>query len=154
MYISQEMKSNREEMTNLVWQLNHTPTTTINEMSRSQQNFMKNLSDTLMSLTEKTEARFSKMRDTIEFKLKEIQDENSNRLEQMRQTLDEKLHSTLNMRLKESRRGMESPLGCQSGSKEVQRVAREDEQETARNSKRDRRCDEKDWNRRKETAEC
>lgn len=102
MYISQEMKSNREEMTNLVWQLNHTLTTTINEMSRSQQNLMKNLSDTLMSLTEKTEERFSKMRDTIEFKLKEIQDENSNRLEQMRQTVDEKLHSTLNMRLTES----------------------------------------------------
>lgn len=102
MYISQEMKSNREEMTNFVWQLNHTLTTTINKMSRSQQNLMNNLSDTLMSLAEKTEERVNRMRNTIEFKLREIRDENSNRLEQMRQTVDEKLHSTLNMRLTES----------------------------------------------------
>ncbi|ADL08677.1 protein of unknown function DUF195 [Thermosediminibacter oceani DSM 16646] len=76
--------------------------TNINQMNMSQQNLIKNFSDTVSSLADKTEERLNRMRDTIETKLKEIQNENSSKLEQMRQTVDEKLQSTLNARISES----------------------------------------------------
>lgn len=46
--------------------------------------------------------RLEKMRETIEVKLKDIQIDNSKRLEEMRKTVDEKLQETLNKRISDS----------------------------------------------------
>jgi DNA recombination protein RmuC len=48
------------------------------------------------------EQKLEKMRETVEQKLKALQEDNSDKLEKMRATVDEKLHSTLEMRLGES----------------------------------------------------
>lgn len=48
------------------------------------------------------EQRIEKMRDTLSQSVARLQDENSKKLEEMRQTVDEKLHATLDRRLSES----------------------------------------------------
>ncbi len=48
------------------------------------------------------EQRIEKMRDTLSQSVARLQDENSKKLEEMRQTVDEKLHATLDKRLSES----------------------------------------------------
>ncbi|PTQ57670.1 MAG: DNA recombination protein RmuC [Candidatus Carbobacillus altaicus] len=56
----------------------------------------------LKGLFEMSEARLERMRVTVEGKLTQIQKDNSEKLEAMRQTVDEKLHATLERRLGES----------------------------------------------------
>ncbi len=53
-------------------------------------------------MAELTERRLSEVRQTLEARLKDIQTDNATKLEQMRQTVDEKLQSTLENRLGES----------------------------------------------------
>ncbi len=48
------------------------------------------------------EARIEKMRDTLNQSVSRLQEENGKKLEEMRQTVDEKLHATLDKRLGES----------------------------------------------------
>ena len=48
------------------------------------------------------EARIEKMRDTLNQSVSRMQEENGKKLEEMRQTVDEKLHATLDKRLGES----------------------------------------------------
>ena len=56
----------------------------------------------LQTLTTANEQRMDKMRDGVEGQLKAIQLDNSKKLEEMRKTVDEKLHETLEKRLGES----------------------------------------------------
>ncbi len=53
----------------------------------------------LSRLTESNEAKLEKMRETVEARLKSIQDDNNQKLEKMRATVDEKLNDTLEKRL-------------------------------------------------------
>ncbi len=64
--------------------------------------FMDRLSEIQRIQLGTTEAKLDKLRDTVEVRLKELQTDNSNKLEQMRATVDEKLHATLEQRLGES----------------------------------------------------
>jgi DNA recombination protein RmuC len=68
------------------------------ELARNREEFGTN------SLQGRTElgASIERMRETIEGRLKSLQVENSEKLEQMRATVDEKLHATLEQRLGES----------------------------------------------------
>lgn len=59
-------------------------------------------SEQLSKLTDKNEERFDKLTDKVGIQLKDIQENNSKKLEEMRVTVDEKLHSTLEKRLGES----------------------------------------------------
>ena len=63
---------------------------------------LKTISERTSVLTEKTEKQLSEMRLQIESKLELIRNDNSTKLEQMRVTVDEKLHATLEKRLGES----------------------------------------------------
>lgn len=56
----------------------------------------------LRELSERNEARMAEMRSTLEQQLKALQADNAQKLEQMRATVDEKLHATLETRLTES----------------------------------------------------
>jgi DNA recombination protein RmuC len=53
----------------------------------------------LNALREGTETRIEALRETLERRLRELQGDNALRLEQMRHTVDEKLHATLEQRL-------------------------------------------------------
>lgn len=64
----------------------------------------------LEKLTEANERRLAEIRGTLENKLKDIQTDNAAKLEQMRQTVDEKLQSTLETRLGESFRQVSERL--------------------------------------------
>jgi DNA recombination protein RmuC len=56
----------------------------------------------ITTLNKSLETGIEKMRETIQFQLKSLQDDNSKKLEEMRNTVDEKLQSTLEKRLSES----------------------------------------------------
>jgi DNA recombination protein RmuC len=64
--------------------------------------FGDRLTDTLNKLTASSEQRIAAVRDTVESRLKDLQTDNAAKLEAMRQTVDEKLHATLEQRLGES----------------------------------------------------
>jgi DNA recombination protein RmuC len=64
--------------------------------------FGETLSLQLGQLMESNDRRFAEVRATIEQRLKDIEANNSAKLEEMRRTVDEKLHATLEQRLGES----------------------------------------------------
>ncbi|MEL1263435.1 DNA recombination protein RmuC [Pseudoxanthomonas putridarboris] len=72
------------------------------EAAESQQRFADALGLRLNELIQRNEQRIGEMRATLEARLKELQADNTAKLEQMRQTVDEKLHATLETRLTES----------------------------------------------------
>lgn len=53
-------------------------------------------------LTQITEQKLEKLRETLETNIRSMQEDNNNKLEKMRETVDEKLHKTLEERLGES----------------------------------------------------
>lgn len=72
------------------------------ELSNAIKLFGDQLFDQLSKLIQSNEQKFDKLQGRVETQLKEIQDNNSKKLEEMRLTVDEKLHSTLEKRLGES----------------------------------------------------
>ncbi|WP_425466702.1 DNA recombination protein RmuC [Pigmentiphaga humi] len=66
------------------------------------QRFADRFSEQLRVLTEANERRMTEVRATVEQRLKDMQADNSVKLEEMRRTVDEKLHATLEQRLGES----------------------------------------------------
>ncbi|WMY09186.1 DNA recombination protein RmuC [Paraburkholderia phenoliruptrix] len=72
------------------------------EQGRSLKQFGDTLSLQLGQLTEANDRRFAEVRATIEQRLKDIEANNATKLEEMRRTVDEKLHATLEQRLGES----------------------------------------------------
>lgn len=66
------------------------------------QAFGDRFSEQLRVLTEASEKRLGDVRITVESRLKEMQTDNAAKLEEMRRTVDEKLHATLEARLGES----------------------------------------------------
>jgi DNA recombination protein RmuC len=67
-----------------------------------QQRFAETLGQRLAELTQRNEQRIAEMRATLESQLQKLQADNAAKLEQMRATVDEKLHATLETRLTES----------------------------------------------------
>lgn len=93
--VGHELKAMRE---------NHT-----NEAHTGREYLMTQLTQTttqlvqqLQQLNENTERRLNHMRDNIEQRLSSIETNNARKLEEMRATVDEKLHATLEQRLGES----------------------------------------------------
>ena len=62
------------------------------------------------ALRSTVESKFENLRNTVDHRLREIQDDSASKLDQMRQTVDEKLHSTLEARLGESFRQVSDRL--------------------------------------------
>lgn len=76
--------------------------TGVKELNETQKQKLDNLHTKQTELVQTTETRLDKMRETVEGKLKLMQDDNSDKLEKMRATVDEKLHATLERRFGES----------------------------------------------------
>jgi DNA recombination protein RmuC len=72
------------------------------EQGATLKRFGDTLTLQLVQLTEANDRRFAEVRATIEQRLKDIEANNATKLEEMRRTVDEKLHATLEQRLGES----------------------------------------------------
>lgn len=69
---------------------------------QTQEQRLHRVTATLDDKLSQNEQRIEKMRDTLSQSVTRLQDENSKKLEEMRLTVDEKLHATLDKRLGES----------------------------------------------------
>ncbi|MET3130507.1 DNA recombination protein RmuC [Oxalobacteraceae bacterium GrIS 1.11] len=72
------------------------------EQALSLARFGAGTSQSLAALTESNAQRMLEVRATLEAKIRDLQTDNGARLEEMRKTVDEKLHATLELRLSES----------------------------------------------------
>lgn len=74
----------------------------MSELAGLQKDQLDIFAGQLKNLTASNEGRMDKLRETLEERLRLIQDDTARKLEQMRATVDEKLHDTLEKRLGES----------------------------------------------------
>lgn len=94
-FLREEMKQNREEMTNTLVRL-------MGETRKDQNERQESIGKRIGELTDSNEKALGSMRDKVEERLKDIQESNEKKLEKMRETVDEKLQSTLEKRIGES----------------------------------------------------
>ena len=80
------------------------------ELSRGLATFSQTLSSQMGATATVQNAQFETLRGAVEHRLERIQQDNAAKLEQMRQTVDEKLQSTLEKRLSESFRQVSERL--------------------------------------------
>lgn len=92
----------REEMTGGITLLGDSLSKRMSDIAGLQKNQLELFAAQLKELTASNEGRLDKLRDGVDARLKLIQEDNSRKLEQMRATVDEKLHDTLEKRLGES----------------------------------------------------
>ncbi len=92
----------REEMTGQLHQYNEAIVRRLNENSGNQLAQLDTFAKQLQQLTQSTEQKLERMRETVQMQIGSLQEDNSRKLEAMRQTVDEKLHATLEKRLGES----------------------------------------------------
>lgn len=95
-------KSLREEILSNMKLMGEVVVKNMGELGNLQKTQLNIFSERLNNLSEVTEKRLEKMRDTIESRLNILQDQNSKKLDEMRAIVDEKLHATLEKRLGES----------------------------------------------------
>ncbi len=100
--IKEEMLRNREELAGTNRTFNGMISSQMSEISNLQRNQLDIFSKQLANLTQTNENKLDRMRETIEERLRNLQEDNSKKLDQMRSTVDEKLSSTLEQRLGES----------------------------------------------------
>ncbi|MCK9217001.1 MAG: DNA recombination protein RmuC [Firmicutes bacterium] len=97
-----EMAKSRIETANSLRNLTESLTSSISEMSRSQQLQSDSIDKRMIMLTDSNEKRLEAIRSSVEDKLKGIREDNNQKLETIRATVEEKLHNTLEKRLGES----------------------------------------------------
>lgn len=96
----------------------------MSEIAGLQKNQLDIFAGQLKTMTISNEGRMDKLRETVESRLLVIQEDNARRLEQMRTTVDEKLHDTLEKRLGESFKLVSERLELvQKGLGEMQSLA-------------------------------
>lgn len=100
--MNKSAKDNREELFNSFRNFNDIISNKIGDVTGLQKDSLDRFSVQLKDLTEMNIKNLENMRNTIENNLKEIQKDSSEKLEKMRQTVDEKLHDTLEKRLGDS----------------------------------------------------
>ena len=94
------------------------------EGGEQQQRFSEGLGARLAELTQRNEQRIGEMRATLEQQLRHLQEDNAAKLEKMRETVDEKLQSTLTSRLDSSFKLVSERLEqVQRGLGEMQQLA-------------------------------
>ncbi|MBI5871312.1 MAG: DNA recombination protein RmuC [Actinobacteria bacterium] len=133
--IRQELRLSREEASNAARELREevahtqkasadTIVRTMGAMGTSQQEQLQGVAAGIGRLTDSNAEQLAKLRDTVDGQLKVLQESNERKLDQMRVTVDEKLHSTLEKRLGESFRLVSERLeAVQKGLGEMQNLA-------------------------------
>lgn len=95
-------RHNREEIMNSFKLLGDSLSKTVTEYSNSQKSQFDIYSKQLDIIKKETEEKLKEIRDTVEGKLKSIQEDNNKRLEEMRKIVDEKLQETVEKRFNDS----------------------------------------------------
>ena len=80
------------------------------ELTRGLMGFSQMQSSQIEQVRKSIDDNLARIRDTLEQRLERLQQDNAAKLEQMRQTVDEKLHATLEQRLSESFRQVSERL--------------------------------------------
>ena len=99
---SDSAQRNREEQALSLKNLSESLLHQMHQNAVLQNEQLESFSRQLNNLTLSNEQRMETVRQTIEARLKSLQEDNSKKLEMMRATVDEKLHATLEKRLGES----------------------------------------------------
>jgi DNA recombination protein RmuC len=89
----------RDEVNNSLKMLGDSLTARLNQNATLQIKQLDAFSSQINDLTRSNEQKLEQMRNTVEEKLIRLQKDNNDKLEQMRATVDEKLHETLEKRL-------------------------------------------------------
>ncbi|MFN3739835.1 MAG: DNA recombination protein RmuC [Thermodesulfovibrionales bacterium] len=97
-----EMKQNRDEMRAWSGQFREEVSTQLRTMAEIQKGQLELFGGQLSNLTQSNEQRLERLRETVEERLRLLQDENAKKLDQMRELVDKELHATLEKRLGES----------------------------------------------------
>ena len=100
----------REELSNSLKGFGDSLQKQMTDFAGLQKNQFDSFSLQLSSITERNEKRLDYLRETVERRLKEIQEDNTIKLEQMRSMVEEKLQGTLEKRLGESFRQVSERL--------------------------------------------
>lgn len=95
-------RRSREELTGSITVLGDSLSKRMSEIAGLQKNQLELFAAQLKELTSSNEGRLDKLREGVDARLRLIQEDNARKLEQMRATVDEKLHDTLEKRLGES----------------------------------------------------
>jgi len=95
-------KQLREEVTAALKGIAEVTTKTMRELANVEKAQLEAMSSAIGKLSDSTEKRLETVRATVEGKLHSMQIDNAKQLDQMRQTVDEKLQGTLERRLGES----------------------------------------------------
>ncbi|MBE7092791.1 MAG: DNA recombination protein RmuC [Clostridiales bacterium] len=100
--ISQENRELRKEINATLSSYNNAVNNTVNQQILLLQNQMKEFSQAQRDFSQEQKNELENMRRSMENNLRSIQEDNAQKLEKMRETVDEKLSSTLEKRLTES----------------------------------------------------
>ena len=98
----QSARQGREENAAAVSAFGNSLMKRMSEIAGLQKDQLDIFAGQLKNLTSSNEGRMDKLRESVEERLRLIQEDNAANLEQMRATVDEKLHDTLEKRLGES----------------------------------------------------
>jgi DNA recombination protein RmuC len=95
-------KQAREEIGSTLKSASDSQLKQLREIAGMQKDQLDSFSKQLLEMTRLNEKKLETMRNTVETRLRTLQEDNSRKLEQMRGVVDEKLQSTLEKRLGES----------------------------------------------------
>ena len=95
-------RGDREEQTQSLDRLAKTLSAQVGQLGTLQGQQLESFAQQLARLTLSNEQRFEQLRLAVETRLGAIQADNASKLEEMRKTVDEKLHATLEQRLGDS----------------------------------------------------
>ncbi|MDO6354848.1 DNA recombination protein RmuC [Caloramator sp. CAR-1] len=93
---------NRQEISQNIKNMSDTINQQINSISNLQKDQLDLVLKQLLELLKTNSEGLERIRQSVENKLQQIQEDNNKKLEEMRATVDEKLHNTLERRLGES----------------------------------------------------
>ena len=122
--VREEMARNREEVRESLRGSSESVVRSVGEISGSQHKHLENVSQQIGLLTQGNEQKIEQLRQAVSGGLRQIQEDNSRKLDQMRQTVDEKLQGTLERRLGEAFKQVSERLEqVQKGLGEMQELA-------------------------------
>jgi DNA recombination protein RmuC len=100
--VLEQARANRTELADSIGRFGHQLTEQIGTVAALQNTRIEGFAQQLAGLNAANDRRLTEIREVLEVRLRELQTDNTAKLEQMRQTVDEKLHATLEQRLGES----------------------------------------------------
>jgi len=122
--VREEMARNREELRDSLKGSSESVVRSVGEISGAQHKHLEGVSQQIGLLTQGNEQKLEQLRQAVSGGLRQIQEDNSRKLDEMRQTVDEKLQGTLERRLGESFKQVSERLEqVQKGLGEMQELA-------------------------------